>query len=60
MPRIQILDLPGGVDDYPFAVVIDQMAEGVDRLTAEGLAQFKANVGAKAVLVTPQTIEVVR
>ena len=55
--RIQVLNLPGGVDDYPFALILDEVSD-IDPATAGGLKDFKDCCEARAILVTAQTVEV--
>lgn len=61
--RIQILPLPsvmvGDDMDEPFALIVDQHDSAVDEQTAEEWQRFKTNSGARALLVTPDTVEVV-
>lgn len=61
--RIQILPLPSVVvgDDVqePFALIVDQYDADVDEQMAEGWRTFKENCGARALLITPDTVEVV-
>lgn len=61
--RIQILPLPsvmvGDDMDEPFALIVDQHDSVVDEQTAEEWQRFKTNTGARALLVTPDTVEVV-
>lgn len=55
MPRIQILNLPGPSDQYPFALVVDQWSS--DALPADALMRLKGELGATAVLVFEDTVE---
>lgn len=55
--RIQILHLPAPADDYPFALVIDE-APALDEQSADGLRSIKGDIGARAVLVFRETVEV--
>lgn len=61
--RIQILPLPSVVvgDDVqePFALIVDQHDSDVDQQTADEWHQFKTSAGARALLITPDTVEVV-
>jgi hypothetical protein len=56
--RIQVMHLPGAGDDYPFAIVIDE-APSLDEDSAKALRAMKEDVGARAVLVFRETVEVV-
>lgn len=59
--RVQILLLPsvvvGDSLEEPFALIVDQHTAASDDLTP--WEQFKTDCGARAVLVTPETVEVV-
>ena len=62
--RIQIMSLPAVlVDDHlqePFAIVVDQCpAEAVSEFFAGQVNSFAGDCGAKAVLITSETVEVV-
>lgn len=61
--RIQVLPLPstvvGEVVEEPFALIIDQWSEGVSADYDDQWKGFAADCGARAVLATPQTVEVV-
>jgi len=61
--RIQILPLPSAVvgDDAqePFALIVDQHNADMDETTADAWRTFKDNAGARALLITPDTVEVV-
>ncbi|TMS00176.1 hypothetical protein [Nonomuraea basaltis] len=61
--RIQILTLPsvmvGDDMDEPFALIVDQHDSDLDQQTAEEWQRFKTSAGARALLITPDTVEVV-
>ncbi|MEV8637759.1 hypothetical protein AB0395_39545 [Streptosporangium sp. NPDC051023] len=61
--RIQILTLPSvvvGEDvEEPFALIVDQWPEGISTKDDETWLRFADSCGAKAILATPQTVEVV-
>ncbi|MEU4574847.1 hypothetical protein [Nonomuraea sp. NPDC023979] len=61
--RIQILPLPTVVkgDDVeePFALIVDQHDVDMDEQTAEQWDRFKTSAGARALLIVPDTVEVV-
>ncbi|GAB2918567.1 hypothetical protein ACFMQL_20465 [Nonomuraea fastidiosa] len=58
--RIQVLRLPliemGGIHEEPFALIVDQAQPGEDLAT---LTEFSEKIGARAMWVTEQTVEVV-
>ncbi|SDL73683.1 hypothetical protein SAMN05421874_12841 [Nonomuraea maritima] len=58
--RIQVLQLPliemGGIHEEPFALIVDQAQPGDD---TESLNDFSEKIGARAMWVTEQTVEVV-
>ena len=56
MARIQVLHLPGGADDYPFALVIDGWTGSPESLSE--LHGVKDEIGASAVLVFEEEVEV--
>lgn len=69
MPRLQILELPEGVDDDrpPFVLVIDEYTapqpdtsdvEAADSLTAQLENGFLEKIGARGVLIFPDTIDI--
>ena len=58
MPRIQILHLPAGPDDYPFALVLDELDELPNGPYAEALKGLKDEIGARAVLVFEGPVEI--
>jgi hypothetical protein len=61
--RIQILPLPAVMvgDDLqePFAVIVDQFEWPIDESASAKWRQFKEQCGARAVLVEPETVEIV-
>lgn len=57
MARIQVLHLPAPPDEYPFALIVDQMAEGDFPDLAE-LKELADYVGARGLLVSTGTVEV--
>jgi DNA-binding transcriptional regulator YhcF (GntR family) len=63
MMRIQVLPLPSVVvgDDVqePFALIVDQHNSDMDETTADAWRTFKESAGARALLITPDTVEVV-
>jgi hypothetical protein len=66
MARIQILELPSEEDANerfvtPFALIIDQCGDELrDALLDGGLAEFRERCGARAALVTAETIDIER
>lgn len=61
--RIQILPLPsvmvGDDMEEPFALIVDQHDADLDQQTADEWQRFKTSAGARALLITPDTVEVV-
>ncbi|MGR6915406.1 hypothetical protein ACU635_14270 [[Actinomadura] parvosata] len=61
--RIQVLRLPllelGGVSEEPFALIADQVQRDVGAWSEPSLAEFAERIGARAVWVTDQTVEIV-
>ncbi|MGS2645870.1 hypothetical protein [Streptosporangium sp. G12] len=61
--RIQILPLPravvGEVSTQPFALIVDQYDAPTTEKEFDRWNHFKQGCGAEAVLVTPETVEVV-
>ncbi|MFK8844691.1 hypothetical protein [Streptomyces sp. Ac-502] len=64
MARIQILELPtiyreGSDDETPFAVIVDQCSSvpDVNGVLNVSWERFAKNVGARALMVTPDTVE---
>lgn len=61
--RIQILPLPsvvvGDNVEEPFALIVDQHDSDMDQQTADEWQRFKDSAGARALLITPDTVEVV-
>ncbi|MFH8751108.1 hypothetical protein ACH4GK_31795 [Streptomyces rimosus] len=68
MARIQILELPtiyreGGDDETPFVIVVDQAVPqraviGVDQPWVDYWQEVADKAGARAVIVTPETVEI--
>lgn len=67
MARLQILELPEGVDDEraPFVLVVDQCTDQWIRLPGRGDArasdlwqEVADRIGARGVIVTPETVEI--
>lgn len=56
--RLQILHLPAPAHEYPFALILDQAGESHQVDSAE-LQQASHDIGAKAVLVFADTVEIV-
>ena len=57
--RLQVLHLPGPRDEFPFALVVDQVSEDLSLDDViELLGPFGAGVGARATLVTTTAVEV--
>src|SRR5688572_13797637 len=62
--RIQILLLPpsvnGDADLVPFALIVDQLqGDAPDEAAAAAWRKFREDVGARAVLVTPNTVDII-
>lgn len=65
MARLQILELPTGVDDdrLPFVLVVDQtmpqrVALGADAPFSDYWQDLADKIGARGVIVTPETVEI--
>lgn len=58
MARLQILQLPGPADEYPFALVFDQW-DSDPQVIREVLEHFKAGTGARTVMVFRESVDVV-
>lgn len=56
--RLQILHLPGPADEYPFALVIDDVPDARTFMDVE-LKRARDATGAVGVLVFRETVEVV-
>lgn len=54
--RLQVLHLPAGPSDYPFALVFDQW-EG-PQFTALAREEIKKQTGAKAVLIFEGSVDI--
>lgn len=61
--RVQILPLPsvvvGDNVEEPFALIVDQHDSDMDQQTADEWQRFKDSAGARALLITPDTVEIV-
>ena len=61
--RIQVLRLPliemGGINEEPFALIVDQFQPGDGGQCEKSLYEFSEKIGARAMWTTEQTVEVV-